>query len=162
MKRYQIIDPTGQGFPQVIDTSKWFWRWTWRWRWPFLIRLQAGQTYVVASFTRYCPYAQAHAEALADRLNGDGGRICGDSASAVRQQLNDYGVLWNLSPNAHPEGDRLIMDNSSPHAASPISVAVVSGKWCPNPDAETAIILKMLNAPPSLDGRFTAQILEEV
>jgi predicted carbohydrate-binding protein with CBM5 and CBM33 domain len=73
MPRYQVIDPTGEGFFQVIDTSK---------RTgptprkivddngiEIEIQVYGGKTIVVASFTPYCAAAEFEAAALADRLN---------------------------------------------------------------------------------------------
>jgi hypothetical protein len=73
MPRYEVIDPTGEGFFQVIDTSK---------RTgptprkilnddgiEIEIQVYGGKTIVVASFTPYCAAAEFEAAALADRLN---------------------------------------------------------------------------------------------
>ena len=50
-KRYQVEDPTGQGFWQVVDTSE-----------------RPGKTYVVATFSKYLDGAKEQAEAMAQRL----------------------------------------------------------------------------------------------
>jgi hypothetical protein len=139
--RYQVQDPTGQGFPQVVDTSEWLYRWEWQWR---LARIQAGPTYVVASFTRYCPDAQAHAEALRDRLN-------------------EYNYIPPLDPRG--PGDILIIDNAGEFSKRPISVATVSQKWCPHAQQEVATLLEFMNRYEiHMEGtglRFTSVTLED-
>lgn len=140
--RYQVQDPTGQGYPQVVDTSEWLYRWEWRWRPPFLARKQTGPTYVVAFFARYCPDAQAHAEALCDRLN-------------------EYRYVPPLNPRG--PNDILIMDSHSEFCKHPISVAVVSQKWCPHAQQEVATLLDVMNlwnihmqGPSAVANRFTS------
>jgi hypothetical protein len=182
--RYQVQDPTGQGFPQVVDTSAW--RNGLRWRpWPPPVRIivifagltllwgiastayprahniewaiylaaalaclarwgNVGTTYVVASFTGYCPDAQAHAEALRDRLN-------------------EYSYIPPLDPRG--PGDILIIDNAGEFSKRPISVATVSQKWCPHAQQEVATLLEFMNRYEiHMEGtglRFTAVTLED-
>ena len=75
MARYEVIDPTGQNFWQVIDTIGR--------TGPFSKRIlnddgievelqvYKGYTWVVASFTPYMPRPEREARELADRLNAD-------------------------------------------------------------------------------------------
>lgn len=123
MKRYQLQDPTGQGFPQIVDTCAWKFQWRVSLWPPRIFRQQIGPTYVVAMFSQYCPDALAHAEALCDRLN-------------------EYGSAPTLTLSKAP--DIHIIDNTGAYTPRPVSVAVVR-KWCPNAKTEAEIILEQMN-----------------
>ena len=137
MKRYQVQDPTGQGFPQVIDMSGWERCLLWSIRPPFVSRSHRGNTYVVATFTAYCPDAFFHAQNLISRLD-DYTRQIADHGATLPDQITagaDIHVMDSLNP---------MTEHPTSHKHRALSVAVIS-KWCPNGLVEAATLVQELN-----------------
>jgi hypothetical protein len=119
MPRYEVIDPTGEGFYQLIDTKDR--------TGPFnaidaeghAITKYGGKTYTLAVFSRYCKNAGAEAQALANKLNRTPPPQAPEPPRFVTQteQFNAWDTIKSEAvatfrtqflPNAQQECDELV------------------------------------------------------
>lgn len=161
-KRFRLQDPTRQGFPQVVDTCAWqYGPWQFKLWPPAIFRLQIGKTYVVATFTKYCPDAQAIAKELCANLNEYG---AAPPAWTRDEYLPEIVIVDNCNPDAPMRnmGHAEPLPDDTPEAMRgpewkqrtrivlhkeprPVVVASISQAYCPGALTEVALLLERLN-----------------